>query len=63
MSLELQFLKQKMQDQERRVHIFVSTVGNALERIEILIDEDEQDEAKQEITDLREMLGLVAEGG
>lgn len=59
MSIELHMMKQKMQDMESRVHNFVSTVGNALERISILIDEDEPDEAKREIAELREALSRI----
>jgi hypothetical protein len=59
MSIEAHFAEQRAKDILGRVHNFVSSVGNALERIDILIDEDELDEAKQEIADLRESLSHV----
>lgn len=59
MNLELAFAEQRVRDMQSRVHNFVSSFGNALERISILIDEDEPDEAKREIEDLREALSRI----
>lgn len=59
MSIELAFAQQRLRDMQNRVHTFVSSVGNALERISILIDEDEPDDAKREIEELRAALGRI----
>lgn len=58
-SIERAFADQQARDTMSRVHNFVSTVGNTLERIGILIDEDELDEAKSEIAELREALARI----
>jgi hypothetical protein len=59
MSIEAAFAAQQARDIMDRAHNFVSSVGNALERISILIDEDELDEAKREIEELREALSRI----
>lgn len=61
MNFETAMARQQLQDMQTRVHTFVSSVGNALERISILIDEDEPDEAKAELEELREALSKVSQ--
>lgn len=61
MNFETAMARQQLQDMQTRVHTFVSSVGNALERISILIDEDEPDEAKAELEELREALSRISE--
>lgn len=55
------FAEQRVRDIQSRVHNFVSNCGNALERIGIYIDEDELDDAKREIEELRAGLGRITD--
>jgi hypothetical protein len=59
MSLETAMAELRAREVEGRVHNFCSLAGNALERIGILIDEGEYDDAKEELADLREALSRI----
>jgi hypothetical protein len=61
MSIEAVLAEQRVRDMQDRVHHFVSSVGNALERIGIHIDEDELDDAKREIEDLRDAVSRISD--
>jgi hypothetical protein len=52
MSIEEHFKKQRAEERKGRINHLLSAIANAEERICILIDEDEQDEAKEEVKEL-----------
>jgi hypothetical protein len=58
-SIEATFAEQKLREIESRVHNFCSLAGNTLERVGILIDEGEYEEAKEEVEGLREQLSRI----
>jgi hypothetical protein len=60
MSIEAAFAELRVNEMKSRIHNFVSSVGNALERISILIDQDDPDEAKREVEELREALSRIS---
>lgn len=59
MSIEAAMAEQSVREVESRVHNFCSLASNTLERIGILIDEGEYDEAKLEADQLREQLRRI----
>lgn len=61
MSIEVAMAEQRVKDMRDRIHHFCSQVGNALERISINIDEEEVDEAKRELAQLRDELSRIAD--
>lgn len=61
MSVESAMADLRVTEMEGRVHNFCSLAGNALERIGILIDEGEYDDAKEELETLRKNLTRISE--
>lgn len=59
MSIEQAWAEQRLRDMQNRVHTFVSSIGNALERISILADEESYGELKREVKELRDALERI----